>query len=204
MERTFTNFLKALRGADVPVSVADTLDALEVAKLVGWQDRERLKTSLSFALAKSEEEKHAFSDTFDDFFRADSFRNREDDEEDDKPKRDNSGLSSDDADSPLAEMLLEDDQSGLALSMEQAATAIGVENIRFFTQRGLYVQRITNEMGLQELDGQISALGRIPGGGSGEGGGGEGMRQALQEGRSYLFEQVRDFVEQQLQLHKAI
>ena len=202
MERTFTNFLKALRGADVPVSVADTLDALEVAKLVGWQDRERLKTSLSFALAKSEEEKHAFSDTFDDFFRADSFRNRED-EDSDKPDRDRSGLSSDDAESPLAEMLLEDDQSGLALSMEQAATAIGVENIRFFTQRGLYVQRIMNEMGLQELDGQISALGRMPGGGSGEGGGGEGMRQALQEGRSYLFEQVRDFVEQQLQLHGA-
>ena len=81
MERTFTNFLKALRGADVPVSVADTLDAMEVAKLIGWEDREKLKTSLSFALAKSEEEKYAFSDTFDDFFRADSFRNQEDDGE---------------------------------------------------------------------------------------------------------------------------
>jgi uncharacterized protein with von Willebrand factor type A (vWA) domain len=206
MERTFTNFLKALRGADVPVSVADTLDALEVAKLVGWQDRNLLKTSLSFALAKSEEEKYAFSDTFDDFFRADSFRNQEDDEND-KPQRDRSA-GSDDADSALAQMLMEDDQANLALSMEQAAAAIGVENIRFFTQRGLYVQRIMNEMGLQELDSQISELGRdgmggMPGsGGEGEGGGGgQGLRQQLQEGRSYLFEQVRDFVEQQLQLH---
>ena len=204
MERTFTNFLKALRGADVPVSVADTLDALEVAKLVGWQDRTLLKTSLSFALAKSEEEKYAFSDTFDDFFRADSFRNREDDESD-KPGRDRSA-GAEDADSALAQMLMEDDQSGLALSMEQAAAAIGVENIRFFTQRGLYVQRIMNEMGLQDLDSQISELGRegggMPGsGGEGEGGGGQGLRQQLQEGRSYLFEQVRDFVEQQLQLH---
>lgn len=204
MERTFTNFLKALRGADVPVSVADTLDALEVAKLVGWQDRNLLKTSLSFALAKSEEEKYAFSDTFDDFFRADSFRNQEDDEND-KPQRDRSA-GSDDADSALAQMLMEDDQANLALSMEQAAAAIGVENIRFFTQRGLYVQRIMNEMGLQELDSQISELGRegggMPGsGGEGERGGGQGLRQQLQEGRSYLFEQVRDFVEQQLQLH---
>jgi uncharacterized protein len=61
-------------------------------------------------------------------------------------------------------------------------------------------------MGLQDLDSQISALGRegggMPGsGGEGEGGGGQGLRQQLQEGRSYLFEQVRDFVEQQLQLH---
>ncbi len=210
MERTFTNFLKALRGADVPVSVADTLDALEVAKLVGWEDRNLLKTSLSFALAKSEEEKYAFSDTFEDFFRADSFRNQEDDDDE---RQNPAGGNSDDADSELAKMLMEDDQTGLALSMEQAAAAIRVENIRFFTQRGLYVQRIINEMGLQELDSQISELGHMmqgegmPGGGGGmpgEGdgsGGGQGMRQQLQEGRSYLFEQVRDFVELQLQLH---
>ena len=211
MERTFTNFLKALRGADVPVSVADTLDAMEVAKLIGWEDRERLKTSLSFALAKSEEEKQAFHETFDDFFRADSFRNpaNDDDGESENPA---AGGNSEDADSDLARMLMEDDQAGLALSMEQAAAAIGVENIRFFTQRGLYVQRVMNEMGLQDLDAQISQLGRemagqgMPGGGSGEGGegsGGQGMRQQLQDGRAYLFEQVRDFVEQQLQLHGA-
>jgi uncharacterized protein with von Willebrand factor type A (vWA) domain len=174
-----------------------------VAKLIGWNDRAMLKTSLSFALAKSEEEKQAFSDTFDDFFRADSFRNREDDETDTKDRSGNS----DGADSALAQMLLDDDQAGLALGMEQAAAAIGVENIRFFTQRGLYVQRIMNEMGLQDLDSQISELGRegagaMPGsGGEGQGGGGQGMRQQLQEGRAYLFEQVRDFVEQQLQLH---
>jgi uncharacterized protein with von Willebrand factor type A (vWA) domain len=203
MERTFTNFLKALRGADVPVSVADTLDALEVARLVGWENRDLLKTSLSFALAKSEEEKQAYSDTFDDFFRADSFRNRDDDERDSRDR----SAGGEDGDSPLAQMLLDDDQAGLSLSMEQAAAAIGVENIRFFTQRGLYVQRIMNEMGLQDLDSQIAELGRdgmggMPGsGGEGMGGGGQETRQQLQEGRAYLFEQVRDFVEQQLQLH---
>ncbi len=213
MERTFTNFLKALRGADVPVSVADTLDAMEVVKLVGWSDRQKLKTSLSFALAKSIEEKQAFDDTFEDFFRADSFRNQDDDEGERREREQGSGEG---ADSELARMLMEDDQSGLAVSMEQAAVAIGVENIRFFTQRGLYVQRIMNEMGLQDLDAQISELGRQPGegmpgggggmpgeGGDGGGGGGQGMRQQLQEGRAYLFEQVRDFVEQQLQLHGA-
>jgi uncharacterized protein with von Willebrand factor type A (vWA) domain len=213
MERTFTNFLKALRGADVPVSVADTLDAMNVVQLVGWRDRQLLKTSLSFALAKSEDEKYAFSDTFDDFFRADSFRNSMDDDEEER-QNPAAGGNADDADSELARMLMEDDQTGLALAMEEASAAVGVENIRFFTQRGLYVQRIMNQMGLQQLDSQISQLGRemaqpTPGGGSGEGGeGGEGggqggTRQQLQEGRSYLFEQVRDFVEQQLQLHGA-
>src|SRR3546814_2929020 len=57
-----TNFLAALRGVDVRVSVAETLDALETAELVGWQDREMLKDALSMALAKSETEKQARSE----------------------------------------------------------------------------------------------------------------------------------------------
>jgi len=206
MERPFTNFLKALRGADVPVSVADTLDAMQVVELVGWQDRERLKTSLSFALAKSEGEKIAFSDTFDDFFRAESFRRSQDDEDEREctPPDESGGEGR----SPLARMLMQDDQAALALSMEQAAAQVGVENIRFFTQRGLYMQRIMNKMGLQDLDAEIGALGRAVGqggmGDDGQGsGGGAGVRRQLRNGRAYLFEQVRDFVERQLQLHGA-
>src|SRR3546814_5367655 len=74
MEQTFTNFLAALRGADVRVSVAETLDALETAELVGWRDRAMLKDALSLALAKTQEEKQAFDACFDQFFRSDSFR----------------------------------------------------------------------------------------------------------------------------------
>src|SRR3546814_12972805 len=73
-----TNFLAALRGVDVRVSVAETLDALETAELVGWQDREMLKDALSMALAKSETEKQAFDACFDQFFRSDSFRGGQD------------------------------------------------------------------------------------------------------------------------------
>src|SRR3546814_18463175 len=81
MEQTFTNFLAALRGADVRVSVAETLDALETAELVGWRDRAMLKDALSLALAKTQEEKQAFYAWFHQFFRSDSFRGDQDREE---------------------------------------------------------------------------------------------------------------------------
>src|SRR5690606_27856285 len=77
MERTFTNFLQALRGAEVRVSVAETLDAMETAELMGWGDREALKYALSLALAKTPDEKEIFDATFDQFFRFDSFRGRD-------------------------------------------------------------------------------------------------------------------------------
>ena len=39
IDRTLVNFLRAVRGADVRVSVAETLDAVEVARFVGWENR---------------------------------------------------------------------------------------------------------------------------------------------------------------------
>src|SRR5690606_2686799 len=80
--------------------------------------------------------------------------------------------------------------------MQAAAAEVGVENIRFFTQRGLYTQRILAAMGIERVDAEIAAAGR-------EGGGGMAMANDLREARAYLFEQVRNFVEQALSLQGA-
>ena len=143
MERAFTNFLKALRGADVRVSVAETLDALRVVELVGWSDREALKTSLSFTLAKTTTDKALFDACFEDFFRSDSF------------KDERKSPQSSDSTSPLGQILLNQDQAALAVAMQQAAAEIGVENIRIYTQRMIYAQRIMRRMGLHDLDAQV-------------------------------------------------
>ncbi len=187
MDRTFTNFLAALRGAEVRVSVAETLDALEAAELVGWQDRALLKDALAMALAKTEGEKEVFEDCFDRFFQATSFRERREGGEVEEAARER-------PESRLLQMLQDEDRAGLSVAMQEAAAQVNVENIRFFTQRGLYVQRILAAMGIDEVDAAIAAQGR-----SGEGGGGTGLREA----RAWLFEQVRDFVEQQLSLQGA-
>jgi uncharacterized protein len=193
LDRNFTSFLKALRGADVRVSVAETLDAMAVADLVGWQDRAVLKDALGLALAKTPEEKASFADCFDAFFAFDAFREGADDE---RPSHDADGERL----SELSQRLLADDRTELAVAMQEAAAVVGVESIRFFTQRGLYVQRILNEMGVQAVDADIAAL---AGAGDGSGGAGTGAGQALKEARAHLFEEVRDFVEQQLSLQGA-
>ena len=46
-------FVHYLRGKKIPVSPADTLDAIEVVELTGYADKTLLKNGLAAALAKS-------------------------------------------------------------------------------------------------------------------------------------------------------
>ena len=68
VERTISNFIRALRNAEVRVSTAETLDAMSVVELVGYEDKAHLKRSLSLALPKTADEKNTFDACFDSFF----------------------------------------------------------------------------------------------------------------------------------------
>ena len=68
MESKLISFIQVLRSQDVRVSPAETLDAMEVAQLVGFSDRTFLHDGLSMALAKTADEKATFSYCFDKFF----------------------------------------------------------------------------------------------------------------------------------------
>ena len=68
MDRTLTRFIAALRNAEVRISPAETLDAMNALELVGFADREFLKDSLSLVLPKTPDEKDTFETTFDQFF----------------------------------------------------------------------------------------------------------------------------------------
>ncbi|MDG1441183.1 MAG: VWA domain-containing protein [Pseudomonadales bacterium] len=68
MDRTLVDFVKVLRTAEIKVSPAETLDAMECMDLVGYENREFLKNSLALVLAKNPEEKEAFDDCFERFF----------------------------------------------------------------------------------------------------------------------------------------
>jgi uncharacterized protein with von Willebrand factor type A (vWA) domain len=73
MDQLLTNFIRALRNADVRISTAETLDAFSTVKLIGYRDRQLLKDSLGLVLPKTPDEKAAFDTCFDQFF---SFRER--------------------------------------------------------------------------------------------------------------------------------
>jgi uncharacterized protein with von Willebrand factor type A (vWA) domain len=74
MEQVLSNFIRALRNADVRISTAETLDAFRAAQLVGYGDRSLLKTALALTLPKTQDEKAVFDTCFDQFF---SFRSRD-------------------------------------------------------------------------------------------------------------------------------
>ena len=59
---------------------------------------------------------------------------------------------------PLAQMLLSQDTSELAAAIANAASAAGLSDIRYFTQRGLFSSRILEQMGIQRLNDDLDDL----------------------------------------------
>jgi len=68
LDTLLTQFIGALRNADIRISTAETLDALSAVELVGYSDRRLLKDSLALVLPKTLDEKAAFDTCFDQFF----------------------------------------------------------------------------------------------------------------------------------------
>jgi uncharacterized protein with von Willebrand factor type A (vWA) domain len=79
LNKTLVDFVKVLRNADLKVSPAETLDAMACIDVVGMEDREFMKHSLSLVLAKTPEEKEAFNDSFERFFTIDPKTSANDD-----------------------------------------------------------------------------------------------------------------------------
>ena len=78
-ERPLEDFVRALRAADVRVSVAEAMEAHEVVAQIGYGDRTLLKNALGLTVAKTLEEKDRFSEAFDLFFTRNQFIQSESD-----------------------------------------------------------------------------------------------------------------------------
>ena len=152
MEHVLQNFITALRGSGVRISVSESIDAMNAMKLMGYDNRQILKDSLSAALAKTSNEKEIFYSCFDRFFSPDGFSDPETDSISTPP------IGPDKEDSPLAQMLISQDNTGLSILMRQAAEEIEISGIWFFTQKSMYVQRIIKGMGGEGLDRDIKRL----------------------------------------------
>ncbi|NKB58951.1 MAG: VWA domain-containing protein [Alphaproteobacteria bacterium] len=192
MQETLENFLRALRSMEVRVSPAEAIDAHCTVDSVGYGDRTLLKDALCVALAKTEEEVERFDDCFEMFFARDEFRDCDDESSMDEISDADSDLIEE---QPLAEMLLGGSETEMAQAMEQAANDAGVANIRFSTQRGLFTRRILDRMGLRDLESLIANLKRAEGSDAAE------MAERLEDGRRYLFDEVRQYIDRQFELY---
>ncbi|MEQ9643433.1 MAG: VWA domain-containing protein [Alphaproteobacteria bacterium] len=192
MQPTLENFVRALRGHDVPVSLRESIEAAELVTRIGYGDRDLLKNALAVTLAKSAEEKAAFDDCFELFFtrQAPAAPPPVDADENDADS-DAEGAGGD-----LLDLVRQGDAQALAAAMEQTAGEIGAADIQFSTQRGFLARRLLDRMGLRDLERQIAAQ---RAGADSSGGGAE----ALEAARRFLLDEARQLIDRQFQLYAA-
>lgn len=202
MQQTLEDFYKVVRSAGVKISPSDSIETSQAVSLVGYRSRNILKNALVVSLAKSIADERLINECFDQFFTTNTFRNTPppDSEEnvttanaDAAPQPENGGGDYA-GESPLARMLLARDTAGLNIAMRNAARAVGLTDIWFFTQKSLYTQQIMQHMGLRDIQTELTALGESDSPSA------IAAASALRDARAYLFEEVRDFVEQQLSM----
>lgn len=189
MEKVLEEFVLALRRSGVRVSVAECINAMRVVELVGYADRQLLGEALSGVLAKSSDEKQVFTITFERFFSSEGFPDPRQGIEDTSIRADLRA-----SDSMLTRLLVSGTPADLLMSMQEAARAVDVPGIRFFFQRGPYIQRILHQMGLEGLNHDIEMA-------HGEDGPTSQRRaESLELARRRLIENVKSFVGRQYTL----
>lgn len=209
MTQVLTDFIKALRAADVRVSTAESIDAAGALDFVGFGDRDVLKNALSQVLAKSVDDKSRFEECFEAFFasRELSLGGAEGAAEDGaeqgsetNPDQSNpgdmegmGGMPTDGSGNALVNALENGDEATLQQMMAVAAREVQLQNIRLFTQRGMYVRRMLENMGIEELDDLLFDLFRINED--------DARAMRLREQKARLTEDVTELVDQQMLMY---
>jgi hypothetical protein len=163
MEKQISNFIRALRSADVRVSTGEALDAARTVAMIGYDDRLLMKDSLACVLAKSESEKLIHDRLFELYFSAapagsaapDASAGNDDGASDEDPK---------DAAERLSQLTQPGNEQALATAIERAAEAAGLNDIRFSTQVAYFAQSMIRAMGGEQLQARLleALQGRTP------------------------------------------
>lgn len=183
MQQIIQDFITALRNSGLRVSASESVDAIRALDLIGYRDRESLRDALSACLAKSVVEKEAFYAVFDLFFSSEeSFPGQ--DHEAGVLESELAQLSS-----PLTYMLISGNPAGVGISMREAGREAGISNIRYSTQKGLYIRKILDAMGWRGLQEDLRRL---------DGLSNEALSERIKEQSDSLYRRVKAYVEQQM------
>ncbi|MBA4337632.1 MAG: VWA containing CoxE family protein [Hyphomonas sp.] len=162
MEKQISNFIRALRSADVRVSTGEALDAARTVAMIGYDDRALMKDSLACVLAKSESEKQIHDRLFELYFSsapAGSAVQSAGTENDGEPTEDPK-----DAAERLSQLTQQGNEQALATAIERAAEQAGLNDIRFSTQVAYFAQSMVRAMGGEQLQARLleALQGRTP------------------------------------------
>jgi uncharacterized protein with von Willebrand factor type A (vWA) domain len=190
LEGVLGDFITVLRKAGVRISISETLDAVNAAQIIGYDQRRRLKDALSASLAKSPAEKKIFDSCFDSFFSFTFFQS---------PRKANTlhrEMLEEAFKDPLAALVLKDDKGQLAALMKEAGRMADVSSIKTPLQKSLFAMKILNQMGMPGMEAMVAQIKNSTGSGSSQ-----QTAELLEKGRDELVQTVKEYVEQQLQLN---
>lgn len=174
MERTLTRFIRALRTAGAQVSTAEAIDAARALDVIGFEDRQSLKDSLGIVLAKSAEEKAVHDQLFELYFNPAAAaaappppppadRDQQPSQADGQQQRNEGGSPGDqpggggggDPLDALMQLAQGGDADRVAMAMERAAAAAGVDDIRFASQSAYFVRQMLQQLGIEALEARL-------------------------------------------------
>jgi uncharacterized protein with von Willebrand factor type A (vWA) domain len=221
--RFVADFIGALREAGLQVSPAESLDALKAIKLLGFESRETSKTVLALTLVKRQADQLIYDELFDLYFAGvEKARNKDKDKNPDKAeniegnesskdlqtaKNEQTGLDANEsnaqnsdtsqgaksdamqasASSALGQALGQEQDMRLAIA--QAAAAEKLSSIVLFTQKNHFAYKIMQRLGDETLSAEIRA--------EADSIEHKKLQRELTKSRARLYDQVKDYVEQQ-------
>jgi uncharacterized protein with von Willebrand factor type A (vWA) domain len=171
MQKMLGDFIHALRHSGLPVSPAETLDALNAARLIGFHDPALLKSALAMTLAKTRLDQAKYEVVFEQFFSVIDLKSdllSKDETENETKDETNIGAQTletpqssneaQDALSSLAQQLLNNDQTSIQVAIAAAAEQAGAANMQMFTQKGVTSYRIMQSLGEGPLNSELAQL----------------------------------------------
>ena len=188
------DFIHILRSSDLRVSTSESIDAMNVVSEIGFDDKSLLRDSLSFSLAKTLREKEIFNECFDNFFEENYMNLKSDELPEENHERDiefDDLNNSENMQKSLEELYKNSDKTSLMTAMALAARDANLQDIKLFTQVGMFTRKIFDEMGLETLNNDIFQASRQ----------GDTKRESeLKNIRESLRLEIRDYVENQVKL----
>lgn len=188
------DFIHILRSSDLRVSTSESIDAMNVVSEIGFDNKSLLRDSLSFSLAKTLREKEIFNECFDNFFE-ENYMNLKNNELPQEKLEENIELEElnnlENKQKSLEELYKNSDKTSLMTAMALAARDANLQDIKLFTQVGMFTRKIFDEMGLETLNNDIFQASRQ---------GNTERESELKNIRESLRLEIRDYVENQVKL----
>ena len=188
------DFIHILRSSDLRVSTSESIDAMNVVSEIGLDDKSLLRDSLSLSLAKTLREKEIFNECFDNFFKENYMNLKHNELTQEKLEEDIELEELDNLEKKqknLEELYKNSDKTSLMTAMALAARDANLQDIKLFTQVGMFTRKIFDEMGLETLNNDIFQASRQ---------GNTERESELKNIRESLRLEIRDYVENQVKL----